>query len=158
MWSLKLYLKYIVQQKENLRISALVFLRVISLSLLFLEVAFCLCNRGIICLILCYFKQALLPVNNEIYLIPEKSLPTYHDLNRSSKAVIVEFRYFYFPIILSGIKWRKMILITIFTQQLKLKLWRDKATQVYLPAEHYFLPKFPEMINFVKIMQYKNSF
>jgi len=48
-----------------------------------------------------------------------------------------------------------MILITIFTRQLKLKLWRDKATQVYLPAEHYFLPKFPEMINFVKIMQYK---
>ena len=83
-----------------MRISALVFLRVISLSLLFPEVAFCLCNRGIICLILCYFKQALLPVNNEIYLIPEKSLPTYHDLNRSSKAVIVEFRYFYFPIIL----------------------------------------------------------
>lgn len=45
-----------------------------------------------------------------------------------------------------------MILITIFTQQLKLKLWRDTATQVYLPAKDYFLPKLPEMINFVKII------
>ena len=34
----------------------------------------------------------------------------------------------------------------------QIKLWRDKATQVYLPAKDYFLPKLPEMINFVKII------
>ena len=32
----------------------------------------------------------------------------------------------------SVIKWRKMILIRILTRQLKLKLWRDTATQIYL--------------------------
>ena len=135
MWSFKIYLLLHCAKNRKLKNISFSFLKRYQFRyhFNFLKWHFVFCNRANSS----YSFQLLLlslTANNDFFN-SRKSLPTYHDLNRTSKAVIVEFRYFYFPIILCH-QVKKNDINKNFdpsTQTKTLERYRNSN----IPAKHY---------------------